>query len=65
MRLFKFPAVMTSTARRSLPYRALMNQLVCVIASLVFWMLSYRDRSLVEVALFLISLKLIYDALFK
>ncbi|MFM2068741.1 MAG: hypothetical protein RLZZ584_3650 [Pseudomonadota bacterium] len=52
MRLFKLPAVMTANTRRSLPYRALMNQLVCTIATLVFWMLSYRDRSLVEVALY-------------
>jgi signal transduction histidine kinase len=52
MRLFKLPAVMTSTARRSVPYRALMNQLVCLVATLVFWMLSYRDRRLGEVALY-------------
>ncbi len=48
----KLPPAMVAGARRSFVFRGAMNQLVCLVISVVFWVLSYRDRSFVDVALY-------------
>jgi signal transduction histidine kinase len=46
----KLPPGMLASARRSLLFRGAMNQLVCLITSVMFWVLSYRDSGFIDVA---------------
>jgi signal transduction histidine kinase len=46
------PPAMLAGARRSFLFRGAMNQLVCLVISVVFWVMSYRNRSFFDVALY-------------
>ncbi|MEY4749414.1 MAG: hypothetical protein RIQ60_1628 [Pseudomonadota bacterium] len=46
----KLPRVLLANSRRSLLYRLLVNQLVCLTTSVVFWLLAYRNHPLHLVA---------------
>jgi hypothetical protein len=46
----QLPRVLLANSRRSLLYRLLVNQIVCLVTSLMFWVLAYRSSSLLNVA---------------
>jgi hypothetical protein len=46
------PPTFLANARRSLLVRGVMNQAVCLITALVFWLLAFRNRRFVDVALY-------------
>jgi signal transduction histidine kinase len=48
----KLPQVLLANSRRSLLYRLLVNQLVCLITSVLFWILAYRAQKLADVAVY-------------